>query len=386
MDKKIVGGGLTGEQLYNFIGAVYIFVNKEIENEDAINKTLFLDGFVPLKGLKMGFINYLMKKPKEIDSLYNDTFKVYFNVKNGHIVACHRGTYGDKNISWIKDIGNNLRPFTYRRLIAKNGHNSLLEFFIECANEEANFKCDYNDYNDCLVNIRKIINKHIFDYHKKVEGKKIEEIIKDYFQNKLTTIGHSQGATYAYLFGKDGKEIITYNPAPFPKTKPDNTYDVRIDKDFISKLSGFSFSNKDKNKTNKIVLKATNKLETYHVRDAINGTGSASCFFGDNQLYSLADDKKSLLNNANKCEIVLKDKDGVVSEQDVVVSKNEQDHSDEVLKRNAELPIDDLMLPKTGGKKKSRKKRFSKKSKKFGRKTKKVGFQTPILIKKLSKR
>lgn len=331
MDKKIVGGGLTGEQLYNFIGAAYILVNNDESEENNINTQLLLDGFVPLKGLKTGSINYLMRKSKEIDSLYNDTFKVYFNVNTGHIVACHRGTFGNKK-SWVSDklalttdIGNNFRPYTYRRLIAKNGHNALLEFFIECANIQEN--------PENKTDIRNTIKKYISDY--KYNGD-IQSKIQNYFKNKLTTVGHSQGATYAYLFGKDGKEIITYNPAPFPKTKPNNTYDVRIDKDLVSILSGVSFFKKDK--AIKIVLKQLPniKLTTYHGIDAIKETDSASCFFGDNNLYSLAEDKQSLLKNANQCQIVLND------EQQVTVSINTQDFTKEVLATNAKIPIENI--------------------------------------------
>jgi hypothetical protein len=394
--EKIIGGGLTGEQLYNFISAVYIFVNKDIdiENERDKNKTLFLDGFVPLKGLKIQNI-----KKKTIDSLYNDTFKVYFNVKTGHIVACHRGTYGKNNLSWIKDVANNFRPFTYRRLIAKNGHNELLDVFIECAKEKNEEKdvdldldLDLDDYNNCLLNIRKIIKKHISDYIYNKEEEEEEDKIKDYFKNKLTTIGHSQGAKYAYLFGKDGKEIITYNPAPFLKTKPDNTYDVRIDKDLVSKLSGLSFFKKDK--VTRIVLKQLPniKLTTYHGREAIKETGGTSCFFGDNTLYSLPEDKKSLLNSANQCQIVLKDeKTGtIISKNEVDVTENDEDNP----KSGGTVPRDNVLYLKTkhnifkknpkhsayrsGFLVKEYKKRFSqkygnKKNPYIGRKTKKVG-------------
>lgn len=339
--KKIVGGGLTGEQLYNFIGAAYILVNNDDDKskEKNINELLFLDGFVPLKNLKMGYIDYYMRKSKEIDSLYNDTFKVYFNINNGHIVACHRGTFGNKK-SWFSDkialtidIGNNFKPFTYRRLIAKNGHNALLDFFIECANIQENTENE--------TNIRNTIKNYISKYNTDTEEQNIEEKIKHYFKKKLTTVGHSQGAIYAYLFGKDGKEIITYNPAPFPKTKPDNTYDVRIDRDTISRLSGLSFFKKDKATLNVLKTNIPNiKFKTYHGIDAIKDTGSLSCFFGDNTLDSLKEENKFLLNNANKCQIVL-------DEQDVAninVSENKQDFPVAELKKNDKLLIDDIFI------------------------------------------
>ena len=38
-----------------------------------------------------------------------------------------------------------------------------------------------------------------------------EDCVDEFLLNKLTTIGHSQGAIYCYLYGNIGKEIIKSN-------------------------------------------------------------------------------------------------------------------------------------------------------------------------------
>ena len=42
----------------------------------------------------------------------------------------------------------------------------------------------------------------------------ISSSVDELLKTKLTTIGHSQGSVYSYLYGKYGKEIIVYNAAP----------------------------------------------------------------------------------------------------------------------------------------------------------------------------
>jgi hypothetical protein len=63
---------------------------------------------------------------------------------------------------------------------------------------------------------------------------KVDDAVNRYLKEKMSTIGHSQGAVYAYLFGVEGAEIVVYNPARFNGNKPPNTYIVRRKGDPVS--------------------------------------------------------------------------------------------------------------------------------------------------------
>jgi predicted esterase len=65
------------------------------------------------------------------------------------------------------------------------------------------------------------------------------EVIRSFLSSKLTTIGHSQGAVYAYKYGHMGHTTIVVNPALLPRDTPatpapSNLHIIRFKKDFIS--------------------------------------------------------------------------------------------------------------------------------------------------------
>lgn len=206
----IYGGGLTLNQLGKFV--YFSYVKKEPHGEALIPK---------------GFI-YLDKNNM---SLNNNKFTVLFNPTNIHIIAIHRGT----NPRSIRDIGNNVRNFffvdsknliTKRNIHAKEGHVELKNFLIKLYKERKENK-DKN-----LDGIIKYIDKLVGD-----NQDLIEYAVNNLLRNKLTTVGHSQGAIYAYLYGDQGFETIVFNPAPFKGTKPINTHIISNKGDIVSYLT-----------------------------------------------------------------------------------------------------------------------------------------------------
>jgi len=176
-------------------------------------------------------------------------------------------------------IFNNTRNFmvtkfkyliTYRNAIAKKGHINLEEYFNECLNsndetiEPSNMDNSFTKINNNPEEFEKYnntIKKNI-----KLHLLNSNNTVKEYLKNNLTTIGHSQGAIYAYLYGNIGKEVITFNPAPFNSNdKPANTYDIRIKGDIVSKFSGMSVIGKTQNAT-KIVLDPTKNKKNVTIK------------------------------------------------------------------------------------------------------------------------
>jgi hypothetical protein len=213
-------------------------------------------------------------------TLFHDTFKAFFNIKSGQIVLCHIGSYGG-----LTDlIFNNTRNFmvtkfkyliTYRNEIAKKGHANLEEYFNQCLanNDETIHSSNMNDenMNNSFIKINtnpeefKKYNNNIKKYIK-LHLSNSNDNVKEYLKHNLTTIGHSQGAIYAYLYGNTGKEVITFNPAPFNSNdKPENTYDIRIKGDIVSKMSGLSVIGKTQ-KANKLVLNPTKNKKNVKIK------------------------------------------------------------------------------------------------------------------------
>jgi hypothetical protein len=79
-------------------------------------------------------------------------------------------------------------------------------------------------------------------------------------------VGHSQGGLQAELLGKDSNEIITLNKAtwPFEYKKQKNQYDIRTEKDIVSRLNPFQGKSK-----NDIVI-PSNKKSSYLQEHGIN--------------------------------------------------------------------------------------------------------------------
>ena len=203
---ELIGGGLTMNQLGEFIYFMY-------------NKT---DAKIP-----KGFI-YLDENNKLLN---NDNFAVFYNSDNMHIIAVHKGT----KIKNIYDIGNNFRNMffienqkfiTKRNLISKNGHIELKKFFIDL------YKNKTQNKNTKLDNFIKYIDKLV-----NKDKKLIDYAVNNLLKNKLTTIGHSQGAVYAYLYGDQGLETIVFNPTPYKGCKPSNTHIIKNKGDIVSYFS-----------------------------------------------------------------------------------------------------------------------------------------------------
>lgn len=244
MDKK--GGALTGNQFYKF------FLYFKTDNNKLLPK-----GFIPLN--------------KKNNLLFNNKFIAFYNPNTLHFVIVHRGTI----TSDVKDIFNNVRNFltvknkyliTKRNELAKMGHNEVKNFLIKLYKNKnnKNYYLTYKsiiDYLDNLKNSSPIAN--------------ISNSVDELLQRKLTTIGHSQGSIYAYLYGKDGKEIIVYNSPPFIGKKPENTYTIRHKHDPISFLN--------KSKKNIVLNHKTKSIINSH---KFNSLKNIFKIFGNPFLYS----------------------------------------------------------------------------------------------------
>ena len=142
----------------------------------------------------------------------------------------------------------------------------------------------------------------------------VEEAVDELLKNRLTTIGYSQGAIYAYLYGNRGKETIVYNPAPFRGKKPDNTYIIKQKGDFVSRLTDAS----DNTNTKLVIIdnlpNSKNSISNHSI-DALNGIKE---IFGNKFLYNYDDELKVAKQPPPEntfCEIVVND-DGKKFEND----------------------------------------------------------------------
>ena len=100
----------------------------------------------------------------------------------------------------------------------------------------------------------------------------LDYAVTHFLRNKLTTIGHSQGAVYAYLYGDQGFETIVFNPSPYKGCKPVNTYLIRNKGDFVSYFT--KLKNKDKD------IKNSKYINNY-LRDEKVSKHSTKTLFND---------------------------------------------------------------------------------------------------------
>jgi len=252
------GGSLTGNQFYKFNISI-------IKDDDK----LLPKGFIPLN--------------QNNSKIYNNKFRAYYNPSDLHIVILHRGTIPTNK----KDIFNNVRNFlvvknknliTYRNRLAKIGHEEVKNFLIKIYKNKNKYYSRYKSIIDYINNLLKrspIAN--IFNA--------VDELLK----TKLTTLGHSQGSVYAYLYGEKGKEIIVYNAPPFISKKPENTYTIRNKKDPVSFLS----------RSRKMIIlnKKTKTLKDAHSIDTLK---NVSKIFGDPYLYTPDRELKTIKNKTIK--------------------------------------------------------------------------------------
>jgi hypothetical protein len=257
------GGALSGVQLYKFFNHMY-------NEKDALP-----ENFVPLN--------------KNNPKLYNSKIKVFYNPENVHIVAVHRGTKIDDN----RDIFNNVRNFisvkneyliTYRNLIAKEGHDELKDYLSKVYNNRVKY---YSKYKTIIEYIDKII--------KTSKELTVKNAVDKLLKSRLSTIGYSQGAVYAYLYGEHGKETLVYNPAPYFHKKPKNTYVVKTKIDPVSVLNSSEkihfINHKIKN------YKELKKIKTYEEAHSLKHLKNITKKFGNKSLSTNSKTKKQTKKN-----------------------------------------------------------------------------------------
>lgn len=152
----------------------------------------------------------------------------------------HRGTEAT-----VRDWGNNLRNMAFgnkrsenskfrslttnRQLIAENGHKNLRKYL-----EEIYKKKETGNLTEIEKKIISVIEQYMKPGDPQLGVITIEEAVEQLLKMRMSVLGHSQGAVYAYLYGNEGAETIVYNPAPFHGQKPDNLYIIRRKGDPVS--------------------------------------------------------------------------------------------------------------------------------------------------------
>jgi hypothetical protein len=262
---KKYGGAFTGNQLYELFKAEYDVTKDNTDTDKIVQKSINVEVL-----------------DENDPNLYNDTFRVYFDPVQIRFIIVHRGTAMDSLYDW----GDNVRNvacakskicITKRNQTAKDGHERLKTYLMEIYNK-----------NDKSTNNKWKIYDAIYKYKQPKDSqiKEIttEEAVNELLKNSLSTIGHSQGAVYCYLYGNQGKETIVFNPAPFMGKKPDNVYIVRVKGDPVSGLatSGNSF-----------FTTSASKIQTLDKKDL---TGAEKSSFNAHFIGQLRDDATILGN------------------------------------------------------------------------------------------
>jgi hypothetical protein len=297
------GGGFTGNQLRDLFGSGY-------EGDIELAK----------KSLQIELL-------EESDpQLCNDKFRAYYSTDKTQprFIAIHNGT-----VQTVRDWGNNLRNTfglgffnnklltTNRNTIARMGHEALVRHLINLYNNRKNDVVETKKY------IIELIEKKISSINTQITSITVDEAVAELLKEYLSTIGHSQGAIYAYLYGNIGKETIVYNPAPYHGKKPDNTYILRRKGDVVS-----FFTNANDNRVNKITeldkLKGKNAVEQHTIETLDN----MSTFFGNKFLY-------------NK-DIEVISKQTLTTPEDVIIVDTPKDLATAVLAENVENVDKDL--------------------------------------------
>lgn len=200
------------------------------------------------------------------------------DMESVRVIAIHRGTMGSRGFRTrkqsgmvdgilrvfgsLKDWTNNARntasifknkkPKTYRQERAKKGHESLRKYLYKLMRQKPNES-----------NYMKLLLHYC-----------LQNGVSSFLKERLSTLGFSQGAIYAYLYGGEGKETIVYNPAPFHGKKPLNTFILKTKNDLVSYFvnnDGLPITVKDTNKfwfniienhTNGVLLGDAEKIGT----------------------------------------------------------------------------------------------------------------------------
>jgi hypothetical protein len=268
------GGAFTGNQIYN----LFRTFSSSFDNDFT---KLSIDNINPLD----------IKN----DRLYNETCHVFYINDSNKIrfVILHRGTITTS----VRDWGNNLRNLlgigledgvishallaSHRKTIAKAGHEELKAYLKTLYN-----KSELNDNERPIKNmLTHLMNSNKIQIQNIIT---IDDAVDELLMTTLTTIGHSQGAVYAYLYGNQGKETIVINPAPYKGEKPDNIYVIRRKRDGVSMFTDIP-SNIPSNR-----LTMLPKNEITH---PISTLKNLSNVFGNKYLYNHDSNSKNTLFN-----------------------------------------------------------------------------------------
>lgn len=261
MSRKQKGGSFTGNQLHDLLAAGY--AKDESYAASSMN-------VVPLD--------------KTNNFLFNETFQVFIDQDNIRFIVIHRGTEGT-----IRDWGNNLRNLAFgnkrtenakmslttnRQLVAENGYKNLRKYL-----EDIYAKRETNDVTELQKKIISTIEQNMKSIHPQIGDITISEAIEQLLKTRMSVLGHSQGAVYAYLYGNDGAETIVYNPAPFHGKKPDNVYIIRRKGDPVSAFTKSTSNSR---------LVTLDKLESKSMADqhSIEPLNGVSSIFGNKFIFS----------------------------------------------------------------------------------------------------
>jgi len=260
MTHKQRGGAFTANQLHDLLAAGYA------KNDSLVSSSI---NAIPLD------INNKF--------LYNDTFQVFVEPDSVRFIVIHRGTAGT-----VKDWGNNVRNMVFgnsrsessytntmsnRQKTAEDGHKTLKQYLIDLYTNRSKI----TSQDKLKQNIVSYIEKLLILPNQQLKIINIDEAIDELLKTRMSVIGHSQGAVYAYLYGNEGAETIVYNPAPFNGKKPDNTYIIRRKGDPVS-----VFTSNDARTVSLDKLQGKNSAE-HHSISSLDGVPT---IFGNKFLYN----------------------------------------------------------------------------------------------------
>jgi len=240
------GGAFTVNQLMNFFN---IFTKDQHYKTMPFENIEILDKQHDLYNNQFHVYILSNPPPSEITDAFLRSKKFRKDIKSIRIVAIHRGSIGPggfrtrkhkgviDNVSRfmgaVKDWTNNIRntltykldktPKTYRQERAKKGHEALTEYLTKLM--KTNIQTIIESKESKSLKYMKLL---LYSCLKKYGS------VSAFLKNRLSTLGISQGAIYAYLYGDEGKETIVYNPAPFRGVKPKNTFILRTKNDIVS--------------------------------------------------------------------------------------------------------------------------------------------------------
>jgi hypothetical protein len=230
--RLVKGAGFTGNQLFHLFASQYGLLRKDgTVIQPAPNKK---------DGIRIDANEAMNVVPlnKKNDQLFNPRFQVYLDPELMRFIVIHEGTVGT-----FYDWGNNLRNIfittkrksmtrTKRFQFAKEGHAELKKYLVRLYNDRDRRMLDKNQHK-----IVALIQELMDGKDTQIQEITKEEAVEQLLKQRMSVIGHSQGAVYAYLFGNEGFETVVYNPAPFRGKKPDNTYIIRRTGDIVSKFT-----------------------------------------------------------------------------------------------------------------------------------------------------